>query len=176
MKQYEDFLDEAHRLKALYAGQITLLVGIETEYITPLDLDGLEALLGRVGDRVEYMVGSVHHVQSVPIDFDVETYEKAVGLFASAEEGLFGDYFEAQHGLLKRFKPEVVGHFDLCRLFRPEMKLKDYPEVWDKVVRNIRYAVEYGAVFEINAAAFRKKWNTAYPAEDILKVSSLAIF
>ena len=41
------FILEAHRLKQLYAPQITLLVGLglETDYITNTDLDGLENLL-----------------------------------------------------------------------------------------------------------------------------------
>ncbi|KAJ3527938.1 hypothetical protein NMY22_g9596 [Coprinellus aureogranulatus] len=178
MKQFEDFLEEAHRLKAHYAPQITLLVGLETEYISEKDLDGLDALLERFGDRVEYIVGSIHHVQTVPIDFDIPTYDKALSLFASDGSApdphyrLFLEYFDAQYTLLQRFKPEVIGHFDLCRLFAPHYVFSEYPAVWEKVIRNIRYAVEYGALFEVNAAAFRKKWNTAYPGEEVLKVSA----
>ena len=180
MKQFEDFLDEAHRLKATYAPRITLLVGLETEYITEADLDELDALLGRFGDRVEYIVGSIHHVRTVPIDFDIPTYDKALGLFASKDLTqdphclLFHDYFDAQYALIQRFKPEIIGHFDLCRLFAPQYVFSDHPAVWKKVIRNIRYAVGYGALFEVNAAAFRKKWNTAYPGEEVLKVCHIS--
>jgi histidinol-phosphatase (PHP family) len=176
MKQFEDFLDEAHRLKAVYAPQITLLVGLETEYISEKDLDEMDALLGRFGDRVEYIVGSIHHVRAVPIDFDIPMYDKALALFASKDSAqdphclLFLDYFDAQYALMQRFKPEIIGHFDLCRLFAPQYVFSDHPAVWEKVIRNIRYAVGYGALFEVNAAAFRKKWNTAYPGEEVLKV------
>ncbi|KAF6761483.1 histidinol-phosphatase [Ephemerocybe angulata] len=175
MKQYEDFLDEAHRLKALYASQITLLVGLETEYISDVDLDGLSTLLEKFGKRVEYVVGSIHHVRTVPIDFDIATFDKALDLFGSENsatdrhELLFSDYFDAQYTLLQRFKPEIIGHFDLCRMFTPQLLLSDYSLVWSKVIRNIRYAVSYGALFEVNAAAFRKKWETAYPGEEVLK-------
>ena len=31
-------------------------------------------------------------------------------------------------------------------------------------------AIDYGALFEINAAAFRRGWRTAYPEDDVAKV------
>lgn len=166
---------EAHRLKQLYAPQITLLVGLETEYITNADLDGLESLLRRHGDRVEYIVGSVHHVNGIPIDFDLPTYQKALESFGlekedDRQEAFLLAYFDAQYELLQRFKPEVIAHFDLCRLYNPGLRFADFPVVQRMIERNIRFAVDYGALFEINAAAFRKKWSTPYPAEDVVKV------
>ena len=174
-KQFERFLVEAHRLKAHYASQITILVGLETEYITGQDLDGLDSLLQKFGDRVEYVVGSVHHVDSIPIDFDQITYERALHNFGDGEtnvqEVFLSEYFDAQYQLLQRFKPEIVGHFDLCRLYTPDLQFLEYPSVWEKITRNVDYAIEYGALFEMNAAAFRKGWETAYPGKDIVQAS-----
>ena len=67
MKQFEEYIEEAHRLKRAYQDEITLLVGLETEYITSLDLDNLEKLLERFGERIEYIVGSVHHVAGISV-------------------------------------------------------------------------------------------------------------
>ena len=175
-KQFDDFIIEAHRLKRLYAPQITLLVGLETEYITDADLDGLESLLQRHGDRVEYILGSIHHVNGVPIDFDLPTYRKALESFGpignedDRQEAFLLAYFDAQYKLLQRFKPEVIGHFDLCRLYNPDLRFADFPVVQRMIERNIRFAVDYGALFEVNAAAFRKKWQTPYPAQDVVEV------
>ncbi|KAK1230313.1 hypothetical protein PQX77_006606 [Marasmius sp. AFHP31] len=36
--------------------------------------------------------------------------------------------------------------------------------------KEIEYVVEYGRLFEVNAAAFRKKWETAYPREEVLQL------
>ncbi|PPQ86174.1 hypothetical protein CVT25_006917 [Psilocybe cyanescens] len=171
--QFNDFLKEAHRLKSLYASNITLLVGLETEYITDLDLNNLATLLDKLGNRVEYIVGSIHHVNGFPIDFDHPTYQRALASFTDSEEeerqeALLLAYFDAQYELLRRFKPEIIGHFDLCRLYTPSLRFGDYPRVAEKVERNIRFAVNYGALFEINAAAFRKNWGTAYPGEDAI--------
>ncbi|CAE6448457.1 unnamed protein product [Rhizoctonia solani] len=177
---FDNFVEEAHRLKNLYADQIILLVGLETEYITTSDLDQLEALLKRHAGRIEYVVGSVHHCNGIPIDFDQSTFEKAVASFSHSETvqvekpianealvAFLNEYLDAQLQLMERIHPEVIGHFDLCRLYTPDLSLQP---VWERVERNVRYAVEYGAVFELNAAAFRKGWDCAYPGRDIIKL------
>lgn len=176
--QFENFIEEAHRLKKRYSSQIALMVGAETEYISSHDLDNLSTLLGRFGDKIEYLVGSVHHVNEIPIDFDRETYSKAVASFTSnslsstsSTEMMIESYLDAQYELLTRFQPEVVGHFDLFRLFNPDIRLCDLPVATAKAERNIEFACRYGALFELNAAAFRKGWSTAYPGRDIVDVS-----
>lgn len=173
--QFDDFLDEAHRLKKLYAQQIAVIIGAETEYITTVDLDSLEASLKRCDGRIEYLVGSVHHVNGIPIDFDLPTFQKALNPRALEPEAqtlerFLCEYFESQFEMLQRFQPEIVGHFDLCRLYNSSLRFSDYPMVWNLIKRNIAYVVEYGGLFEINAAAFRKQWSTAYPAEDVVEV------
>jgi len=182
-QQFISFLDEAKRLKAHYASQITLLVGLETEFITPRDLEELECILEQYQPHViEYIVGSVHHVHGIPIDFDEATYRRSVTSFGGggtrdSTEGDRGQleafllaYFDAQYELLQRFKPEIVGHLDLCRLYTPDLKFTDFQEVWKRIERNVEYAIAYGALFEVNAAAFRKKWKTAYPGPDVAQV------
>lgn len=179
--QFDEFIEEAHRLKALYAPQITILVGAETEFISALDVASLDALLQRHCDRIEFLVGSVHHVNEIPIDFDLQTFQKAIascvvhtrdGTEASIdpEEAMLDRYLDAQYELMDHFRPEVIGHFDLFRLYNPQMEIQKYPAVWRKVKRNIKYFCDYGALFEFNAAAFRKGWETAYPARDIVEV------
>ncbi|KAK0469371.1 Polymerase/histidinol phosphatase-like protein [Desarmillaria tabescens] len=173
--QFNAFLDEAHRLKSLYADKINLLIGLETEYITLLDIDNLQQCLRTHGERIEYIVGSIHHVNGLPIDFDFDTFQKALRSLScetekETQEHFLCRYFEAQYDVLQHVKPEVVGHFDLCRLFTPSLRLDDYPAARKLAERNIAYAVGYGALFEVNAAAFRKKWDTAYPAGDVVEI------
>lgn len=173
--QFEGFLDEAKRLRDAYKDQIDLLIGLETEHITSLDLQQLQHDLERFQHRIQYLVGSVHHVNGIPIDFDRETYEKSVNAsphttLHESKENFLCAYFEAQYQLLQQFFPEVIGHFDLCRLYEPDLQLQDFPKAWALVNRNVSFAVEYGALFELNAAAFRKGWKTAYPGEDVVKV------
>lgn len=162
---------EAHRLKAAYADRITLLVGAETELVDMPGLDKLATLLDKHEDKIEYLVGSVHHCHSIPIDFDEPTFNLALAATPAPPDAqhaaLFNAYFDAQLALFQRLKPEVIGHFDLVRLYHPALDFRAYPEAWAKVERNVRFAVEYGAVFEVNASAFRKGWETAYPGSEV---------
>lgn len=123
-------------------------------------------------------MGSIHHVNGIPIDFDHATYNKCLHSIAptpkdseKVQEIFLSMYLDAQYELFRRFRPEIVGHMDLCRLYNPDLQFSDYPSVWKRLERNIIYAIEYGALFEVNAAAFKKKWGSAYPAKDVAEAS-----
>lgn len=183
IQQFTDFLVEAHRLKSSYASQITLLVGLETEFITNTDLEKLSALLTQHSGRIEYIVGSIHHVNAIPIDFDHASFERALHtctvtdavaeMNANANgrmDNFLSTYFDAHYRLLERCRPEIIGHLDVCRLYNPELRISEFPNAWDKLKRNVKYAIHYGALFEVNAAALRKGWLTSYPGEDVAAV------
>ncbi|GAA6023704.1 hypothetical protein JCM11491_005279 [Sporobolomyces phaffii] len=166
------YLVEANRLKALYRDRITLLVGLETEYIDPAGLANLERLVEASAASIDYVVGSVHHCDELPIDFDQPRFDHVVSLQPSPDRRarfahLFAQYFDRQYELIDRLRPEVVGHFDLCRLYYPETDFRQFPDVWQKIRRNIDLAVSYGALFELNASAFRKGWTTGYPGAEV---------
>lgn len=168
-------MEEAHRLKTKYASQISLLVGVETEHIHDSDLSYLSRLLlGDQKTKIDMVVGSIHHVNQIPIDFDKPSFERALRSCVSpALETYLISYLDAQNEMIMHVQPEVIGHFDLFRLYTPELELskEEHPKVWERIERNIQLGISYGALFEVNAAAFRKGWSTAYPGRDILKVS-----
>ena len=87
----------------------------------------------------------------------------------------FLDYLDDQYTMLRRIKPTIAGHFDLCRLFSPGTRLDEDPEVWTKVKRNIEFIIAYGGLLEINAASFRKGWDQAYPGTEVLQVSPIGL-
>lgn len=87
-----------------------------------------------------------------------------------ATAALLERYLDAQYQLLTEIRPEIVGHMDLCRLYDPKLEFGDFPVALAKLERNINFACSYGALFEFNAAAFRKGWETAYPGRDVVQV------
>jgi histidinol-phosphatase (PHP family) len=189
--QFEAFLDEAHRLRDAYSSSLRLLVGLETEYISALDINGLSRLLEAHEGRIDYIVGSVHHVNGIPIDFDFDTYRRCldnIPVPAHVTDSMEDDqehervavfldmYFDAQFELLEGFHPELIGHIDLCRLYTPGLQLRAFPRAWAKLERNVKFAIAYGALFEANAAAFRKGWHTAYPGDDVAQVNEIMVY
>lgn len=170
-KLYDDSYYEARRLQKAYADQIQILIGFEGEWIREYSLPLIQDLLQKY--PVDIFVGSVHHVHTVPIDYDTPYYHKAREIAGGTDERLFEDYFDSQYEMLKALKPPMVGHFDLIRLYsdEPNRSFKTWPAVWQKIERNLQFIAEYGGVLELNTSALRKGMAEAYPKSEICEVS-----
>lgn len=163
---FDEYVEEARRLQLRYQNQIKLLVGCETEYIDEKQAHFILDLRKKYG--LDYAVGSIHHVEGYPIDIDEEGYKLALKQCGGSHDSLFNHYFDEQFRMIQLLKPEVIGHFDLIRIFHPAAKFR--ADTWKKIERNVSYAVEYGALFEINSRAWRKNLIEAYPHRDVLNV------
>ena len=170
IKLYDDFYHEARRLQKVYADQIQLFVGFEGEWIRDSSLKITTDLLEKY--EVDLFIGSVHHVHTVPIDYDTAHYHKARDIAGGSDEQLFADYFDAQYAMLQALKPPVVGHFDLIRLKSDgaDRSFKTWPQVWERITRNLTFVAEYGGLLELNSSSLRKGMKEPYPQVEICKV------
>lgn len=170
VKLYDDFHTEALRLKEKYSSEMKILVGFEAEWIRPSSLTLIQTLTSK--HRVDLFVGSVHHVHTVPIDYDHQFYYKAREVAGGTDERIFEDYFDAQCAMLQALKPPLVGHFDLIRLKSddPERSFRQWPGVWNKILRNLGFVASYGGVLELNSSALRKGMSEPYPKVEICQV------
>lgn len=174
---FTKYLKHANEIKAIINTQnkMKILVGFEVEGLDQCHIDAAVEL-SKVTDMC---VGSVHYVHGIPIDFDEEKWLAAREVSGTTRQ-LYKDYFDLQYKVLSCIKPQVIGHFDLIRLFQVDevdpttgKKVsninieKDWPDVWLVIKRNIEYAASYGGLFELNSAAIRKGWSTPYPRQDI---------
>ncbi|KAH6890587.1 Polymerase/histidinol phosphatase-like protein [Thelonectria olida] len=165
--RHDAYLAEAQRLQRKYASQIHVLVGFEAEFIRPAFTPRVQELSAH--PAVDFFIGSVHHVHGVPIDYEKAMFLRAKELSGGSEERLYEDYYDLQHEMLRALTPRVVGHFDLIRLLsdEPERDVKNWPGVWERVVRNLRLAAEQGGWLEVNSAALRKGLAEPYPGRII---------
>ncbi|KAK6360163.1 histidinolphosphatase [Orbilia blumenaviensis] len=197
--RFAEFYTTAVALRDKYKEEITILIGFEVDYIRPSMLAEIERLQETY--NFDMFVGSVHHVDEIPIDFSEDVFLKAISTVealdtgadspetynngakierfpeiqvtqSTGEERLFEAYFDTQYSMLTALKPPVIGHFDLIRL-----KCSDYEvdfttmsNVWEKIVRNVKFISEYGGMVEINSAATRKGWKYPYPGPDVLQL------
>ncbi|RFU72588.1 histidinol-phosphatase php family, partial [Trichoderma arundinaceum] len=166
--RHEAYVLEARRLQQAYASQIHILIGFEGEFIRP-SFGPLVQTLFSASPHIDFFIGSVHHVHSIPIDYDKATYAAAVAKAGGSEERLYEDYYDLQYDMLKTLKPRIVGHFDLIRLMSeaPERDVRQWDGVWQKIKRNLEYAAEIGAWLECNTAALRKGLAEPYPGRVI---------
>ena len=174
-KLFPAYLEEALRLQAKYADKIHIIIGFEAEFIRPSYAAHVKTLAEAA--CVDYFIGSVHHVYSIPIDYDKPTYQRAITEFAGgSEEKLWEDYYDLHYQMLTELQPKVVGHFDLIRLMSdsPGRDPREWKGVWDKVLRNLKLVKEQGGWLECNSAALRKGLEEPYPcraiAEEWLKM------
>ena len=168
--RHELYILEALRLREKYRGQIKVLVGFEGEWIRRSDTN---FILGYAQDpRIDFFIGSVHHIHEIPIDWGLELFEKAKQSSGGIEEKLYEDYFDAQLEMLTSLQPRVVGHFDLIKLLSsdPTRDLRIWAGVWMRIVRNLKIIVEQKALLEINTSALRKGLSEPYPGRVICEV------
>ncbi|EER40179.1 histidinol-phosphatase [Histoplasma capsulatum var. duboisii H88] len=163
------YFKESQRLREKYISEINIPIGFECDWIRPSSLTWIQNSLARF--PFDFFVGSVHHVHTIPIDYDTLLYQKARGIAGGTDERLFEDYFDAQLAMLKALNPPVVGHFDLIRLKSddPERSFQQWPAVWEKILRNLDYVAEYGGILELNSASLRKGMTEPYPKAEICK-------
>ncbi|KAK5173451.1 uncharacterized protein LTR77_002132 [Saxophila tyrrhenica] len=166
---YDDFYHEASRLRKAYADQIQLFIGFESEWIRDSSLGIIEGLLANYD--LDLFVGSVHHVHTWPIDYDTPMYHEARKVAGGSDEQVFADFFDAQYAMLQVLKPPIVGHFDLIRLKsdKPDGSFRVWAEVWEKIMRNLKFVAGYGGVLELNSSSLRKEMSETYPQVEICK-------
>lgn len=166
------YFAEATRLREKYKGRIDLLVGFEGEWIRPESADLVRQSISAY--QYDFFIGSVHHVHTIPIDYDRTMYEQAREAAGGTDERLFEDYFDQQLAMLQTLQPPVVGHFDLIRLKSddPDGSFQGMRGVWKRILQNLDYIASYGGIIEINSASLRKGMAEPYPKAEICQVSS----
>ncbi|KAI1474020.1 histidinol-phosphatase [Daldinia eschscholtzii] len=168
LPRHEAYLLEAQRLQTKYASQIHIIIGFEGEWPRPAYATIVMQLAAH--PSIDYFVGSLHHIDGIPIDYDASYYGRAVTSAGGSEELAAERYYDQQYAMLTALHPRVVGHFDLVRLLssNPGRDVAiSWPGVWDRVCRNLRVIVEYGGWLECNSSALRKGLAEPYPARPI---------
>ncbi|EFQ30713.1 histidinol phosphate phosphatase HisJ family protein [Colletotrichum graminicola M1.001] len=165
--RHEAYLVEAQRLREKYASQIDLLIGFEGEWYRPAYGPFIESLAAH--PAVDYFIGSLHHVNAVPIDYSREMYVNAMKTAGGNEESMYERYYDQQHEMLTALRPRVVGHFDLVRLMSedPGRDVRKWKSVWERIMRNLAVVKEYGGLLECNSSALRKGLDEPYPCRPI---------
>lgn len=164
--RFARYVQEARRLQGDYHGRMSVLVGMETEWY-PACGTWIQALRNEFA--LDYVVGSVHHVRGLCFDFSHDAYVE-VQARCGGLRNLYLEYFDAQLEMLAAVRPEIVGHFDLIRLYDPSyhQTLLD-PVVWGRVVRNLECVREIGAAVDVNARALLKGQAEPYVCAPILE-------
>lgn len=160
------YVAEARRLQRQYAGRLQLDVAMESEWY-PGAVEQVRRLCR--DHRLDYLVGSVHHVGGVNFDFSPQDYDQAVR-HCGGIEALYRAYFDAQYDLIVTLEPQLVGHFDLIRLFDSDYRQHlALPAVAERIERNLAAIRQRGLTLDLNMRALLKGATEPYPALPLLQ-------
>ena len=167
-QRFAEYIKECRYLQKKYSDKITLFVGMETETY-PGSEQQVIALLQEF--QPDYIVGSVHHIGTIPIDYSQQEYDRAVETFGGIDQ-LYCRYFDVQLTMLQQLKPAVVGHFDLIRIFDTEYEERlRKKEISKRIVRNLECIKNYGLILDYNLRSLLKGATEPYVSKYILEMA-----
>jgi histidinol-phosphatase (PHP family) len=163
MEAFENYAADVRRLQSAHSGRIRILFGAEVDYLDTHP--GIQAeRLSRFG--FDYVIGSVHIVRGVAIDYREETLAPHLGALGGVE-GLWAAYWDDVRRMALEGWCHVLGHLDLPRKFCVSAAGGGRSDGAEAV---LRLAAERGLAVELNTGGFARACDrTQYPSLPILK-------
>lgn len=166
---FADYAREARRLRDAWDGRITLLAGFEAEVVPEGRYVQVMRDL-RETHQLDYLVGSVHWVDGVIIDYTRARFDQAVEACGGRERFALR-YYDIVAEMIAGLRPEVVGHLDLVRRHGGDDPALATPRVRQRIRAVLALMKEQEAILDINTAALRKGLGGPYPAPWILEIA-----
>lgn len=162
------YIEKLKQLKADYAKDITIKIGLEVDYIVGYETE-TRALLDIVGPLLDDAILSVHFLKFndtyTCIDFSKEVYldfaQKVGGI-----EALYNLYYDTVlksiDANLGYFKPKRIGHPTLIHKFQLAHGEKIQDD--DRIIEVLNHMKEKGYELDVNSAGLSKSYcNEPYP-------------
>lgn len=164
MKQelLKDYLDELTKLKKQYENEITILIGLEVDYIEGFEKETRE-FLNEVGPYLDDAILSVHFLKwentYVCIDFSKEEYlnfAKKVGSIQKMYDLYYATVKKSIECDLGTFKPKRIGHPTLIHKF--QLAHKETIDDSNEIISILDLMKEKGYELDVNSAGFSKEF------------------
>lgn len=157
-QQYEKWVLDA---KEKYKDKIKVLLGYEVDYLDGYILDDV------IKSKVDYLIGSVHFLRNKSDMWGFDNPE-FIGVYKSKDiDTIWIEYFDAIKAMAKTGLFDIVGHFDLIKVFKFLPK-KDIKLIAKDALLEIKKS---NMVLEINPAGLRKPINETYPSKQLLELA-----
>ncbi len=155
--EMQEYTDDVLKLKERYKNEIEILLGYEVDYLKGhMDKRVLTS-------KVDYLIGSVHFLDKWGFD----NPEFIGGWKTRNIDDIWQEYFDAIEAMAKTKYFDIVGHFDLIKVFK-FMPTKDIRVLAKKALQAIKKSE---MVIELNGAGLRKPIKEIYPSQMLLEVA-----
>ena len=169
-RRFRSYSEVSRELVAEYADRIEVLRGAEIE-VVPSGSYAIDVALLREVYELDYVVGSVHWVDEIPIDVSRDESDRAVASSGGLESFLVR-YFELVGEMISSVKPEVVGHIDLPRLYSDGAPEWGSDRVLGAVSDALVAARDAGCILDLNVRALSKGLGSPFPSAEIVRMAS----
>ncbi len=152
-------------LQEKYKNKIEILLSYEVDFMQNKSFMLDEILQNK---KVDYLIGSVHFLQENNNNLWGFDNPEFIGKYKQKNiDDIWIDYFNAIKQMADSKLFDIVGHFDLIKVFKYLPK-QDIRFLAHDALKAIKKA---NMVLEINAAGLRKPIKEAYPSKDLLEVA-----
>lgn len=172
----EPYVREINRLKASYAGQIQIYLGMEVDYLPGSVYPGMRDLEKY---KLDYTLGSVHFVagegenKTYTVDSSHDQFELLFHReFRSDAPALGKRYFSLIRDMLEHHKPDILGHMDIVKLQNNRAFYFNEDDDWyvNEVLSTLETVARTGVFVEVNTGGWsRGKVDTTYPGLWVLR-------
>jgi histidinol-phosphatase (PHP family) len=160
------YADEVRRLRSAYADRIQIRFGAEIDH-----LDGRMAdqAVMRAKHAFDYVIGSIHILRGVPIDYRAETLQEQLDQFGGVDR-LWETYWNHLEDLIRKGACQVIGHLDVLRKFAGFLPWKRQIERAETLLSLIK---KKELTLEVNTSGIdRASDHEPYPSPEMLKLAS----
>ncbi len=158
--EVESYISEIAILREKYHNMIDIKIGFEVDYIK-----GKEHLIESkiINSNVDFLVGSVHFLN----DWGFDNPEFLSEYNKIDIDEVWIAYLESIESMAQCGLFDIVGHFDLLKIFNNKPKLH-----LNKYIHNALDSIkDNNMALEINTAGLRKPIKEIYPSEEILTMA-----
>lgn len=160
---FPKFVDEVLQLKAYYKDAITIRVAAEIDYL-PGYMEEIKSRL--IKYPLDYVIGSIHMLEDIPIDYNNEILKTGLERFGGVDE-MWKRYWDAMESLIKADICDVIGHFDLPRKLRSGQTDTDFSGEIETLLRMIKAK---DLSLDVNTGGIDRSYaKSAYPSNDIIQ-------
>ncbi|GAB4551034.1 MAG: histidinol-phosphatase HisJ [Anaerolineae bacterium] len=155
--ELDGYVDEVLRLKAKYAGQIEVRLGLEVDYVEGME-DEYRAILSKY--PWDYLIGSVHFVKDRNV-YDVRRWDGVADVMP-----IFVEYYRlvvksARAGLF-----DILAHTTAVTAYAPKPIPSAIEPLQDAALEAIAAS---GICVEINTSGYRKMTTDPFPTVRMIK-------
>jgi histidinol-phosphatase (PHP family) len=161
--RFSEFVSEVHRLQNVYSNQIKINLAAEIDY---LNKNMLEEQKTRIKEYpFDYILGSIHLVDRIPIDYSEEVLLKSIDQLGGVD-GMWNKYLKSMETMIQSDIFDVVAHMDLPKKLKISQPQKDYSEQFVSLLHLMR---ERNLVLEVNTGGIDRSYkHDCYPSKEIL--------